>query len=401
MGYNINFEKKQICFVMNLFDTGLGIIYSLGPMEIPTIGLDFNRVMPGFKSRYCNAFICPHPVHQAEELLQFLLKEGKKLSNPGILFPASDIFVIFLSKFRDELKSCFHFILPSQEVIEAIVNKKKQYELAERAEIPYPKTFYPRNFDDIYKINKNLNYPVFIKPIYSYKWQEKFQGIKGFKVDNSEELESRFRQIHSASIEVMIQEIIPGPNTNHYKANVYINKKNELLALFTLRKIRQYPVEFGVGSCVESINYEELKELGLKFFKGINYQGVGSIEFKKDERDGKLKLIELNPRYWQQSYLATVCGINFPLIQYLDLTGQNPEPQTKFKIGVKWLDLIADFQSFWDYFSQHRLTPWQWFKSLKGVKSIANFALDDLGPFLETVEYGWKFMKMPLYLLRH
>lgn len=394
-------SEKSKAFIWGLFDTGVGIIHSLARSGIFTIGLDFDSKMPGFKSRYCKAMLCPHPIYEAEKLLQFLLTEGKRLQTRKVIFPASDVFVLFISRFRKELKPYFYFIMPSDEIVESIVNKRKQYELAEKAGIPYPQTFYPQTIDNLKKIKKNLKFPCFIKPVYSYKWQERFKGVKGFKVNNFEELESRFKQIHSTGIEIMIQEIIPGPNTNHYKVNVYINKNNQILALFTLRKIRQYPTEFGVGSCVESIYDKELAELGLKFFKAISYQGVGSVEFKKDERDGKLKLIELNPRYWQQNFLATVCGVNFPLIQYLDLTGQNPDPQTNFKIGIKWLDLIADFQAFWDYYKENRLTPWQWVKSLKGTKTIANFAWSDLRIFLGTIEYGRKFLKMPRYLMRH
>lgn len=387
-------------FVLGLFDTGWGVIRSLNKNGFRVVGFDFDRRMPGFTSNFCKAKLCPNPVHQPKELLGFLIAEKKRLTEPAILFPTSDAFVLFISRFRDELKQYFLFILPPEEVIELIINKKKQYELAEKANIPYPKTFFPQNVDDLAEIKKNLKFPVFIKPVYSYKWQQKFYGIKGFKVNNSEELKSTFTHIHSTGIEIMIQEIIPGSNTNHYKVNVYINENNEILVVFTLRKIRQYPTEFGVGSCVESIYDKELIALGLKFFREINYRGVGSIEFKRDERDGKLKLIELNPRYWQQNYLATVCGVNFPLIQYLDLIGQNPKPQTKFRIGVKWLDPIADFQSSWDYFKRGKLTPWQWFKSIKGTKTIANFAWDDWGPFLKTIEYGWKILKIPVYLIK-
>lgn len=401
MIHKLNFDKDHICFVLSLFDTGVGIIHSLVKAGVDIIGLDYTKKMPGFKSRYCKKKFCPHPINQAEELLQFLVNIGKDLKKPGIFFPASDVFLIFLSRFRNELKSYFHLILPSEEIVESIVNKRRQYELAKETGIPFPETFYPKTFDDLEKIKRNLDYPVFIKPIFSYKWQEIFPPIKGFKVNNEEELESKFTEVQAAGIEIMIQEIIPGPNINHYKVNVYIDKENKVLALFVLRKIRQYPVEFGVGCCVESINEEEVKELGLKFFKGINYRGVGSIEFKKDPRDGKFKLIELNPRYWQQNYLSTVCGINFPLIQYLDLTGQNPRPQMEFRAGLKWWDMVADFQSFWHYYRHGKLSPWQWLYSLRNTKSIANFSLADSYPFLESIEYGFKFMKLPIYLLRN
>ncbi len=397
----MNFERDHTAFVLGLFDTGLGAIRSLGRVGIPVVGLDFDPKMPGFKSKYCTAGLCPNPVHEPERMLDFLLLEGKKLSLPGILFPTSDAFVLFFSRYRKDLNDYFRFALPPPNVLEAIANKHCQYELAEKAGIPYPKTFYPENLDDLNRIKDEIDYPAFIKPYYSYLWQEKFPGIKGFKVYTSQELLRRFEEILPTGLQVMVQSIILGPNTNHFKVNVYIGKSGKPLAIFTLRKIRQYPTEFGVGTCVESIYYKELKELGLKFFKKINYIGIGSIEFKKDERDGKLKMIELNPRLWQQNIQATVCGINFPLIQYLDLTGQTIAPQTKFKEGVKWIDEIADLQSFWSYFRRGELSLWVWVRSWYGAKAFATFAWDDLEPFFQNNQFSFRYWKIPLYIWRH
>lgn len=397
----MNFERNHTAFVLGLFDTGLGAIRSLGRVGIPVVGFDSDPRMPSFKSRFCSSRLCPNPLQQPEELVKFLLSVGRRLDQPGILFPASDEFVLFLSRYRKELDDYFHLILPASNVLEAIANKHRQYELAEKAHITYPKTFYPENLADVKGIKDEIDYPAFIKPYYSHLWQEKFPGIKGFKVYTPQELLMRFKRILLTGLQVMVQSIILGPNTNHFKVNVYIGTSGKPLAIFTLRKIRQYPTEFGVGTCVESVYYEELKDLGLKFFKKINYHGIGSIEFKKDERDGKLKMIELNPRLWQQNIQATVCGINFALIQYLDLTGQNPVPQTKFEEGVKWIDEIADFQSFWTYFRKSELTPWAWLRSWRGKKTFSTFAWDDLGPFLRANEHGGKYLRLPLYLFRH
>ena len=145
----LNLKPLHCAFVLSLFDTGLGAIRSLGRAGIRVIGLDSNARMPGFESRYCAAKLCPDPVHQPDELVQFLLNEGRQLERPGVLFPASDAFVLFLSRCRDSLKAYFRFALPSPDMLEAIVNKHRQYELAQRVGTPYPQTFYPENREDV------------------------------------------------------------------------------------------------------------------------------------------------------------------------------------------------------------------------------------------------------------
>lgn len=389
-------------FVLSLFDTGVGAIRSLGRAGIPVIGLDTDPQMPGFRSRYCEARQCPHPIYAPEALLTFLIAEGKRLDAPGVLFPASDAFALFLSRYRQELEAYYYFILPEANVMEAIIDKRRQYEMAARTGTPYPTTLYPQTMEEVRQIKDQLQYPAFIKPCVGHLWREKFGGThKGFKVQNPAELLARYEEIFLTGLPALVQPVILGPNTNHFKVCAYINQQGQPLAVFTLRKLRQYPTEFGVGTLVESLHFPELAELGLNFFRGIDYRGIGSIEFKRDERDGQLKMIELNPRLWQQNIQATACGMNFPLIQYLDLTGNHPHAQMNFREGVCWLDAMADFQSFWDYHRQGKLSSWEWIRSWARARSFATFASDDLGPFLKANRCGAKYLRLPLYLVRH
>ena len=91
---------------------------SLGRAGIPVIGLDCNPRMPSFKSRYRTPKLCPDSVHQPDELLRFLLEEGKHLAHPGILIPASDTFVIFMARYRADLRQFFRFALLAETVLD-------------------------------------------------------------------------------------------------------------------------------------------------------------------------------------------------------------------------------------------------------------------------------------------
>lgn len=401
MAKHHNNNQRHTAWVLGMFDTGLAAVRSLGRVGIPVIGLDSNINMPGFKSKYCTTKLCPHPVNQQKELLNFLLEEGRHLDKPGIIFPTSDAFVLFISRHRNELATYFRFNIATEQVIEAMINKRRQYEMVEHIGIQYPKTFYPESYRDILSIKESIEYPSFIKPCIGHLWREKIGESKGYKVKSPLELQTRFEEIFSAGLQAMIQEIIPGPNTNHFKVCTYIDSQGDPLAVFTLRKIRQLPAEFGVGTMVESLYYPQLAELGLRFFRGIGYRGIGSIEFKIDCRDNHLKLIELNPRLWQQNAHATVCGMNFPLLQYIDLTQGNAERVNEFVVGIKWLDEVADLKTFLDRYQCGELTLWDWLQSLKGTRSFAKYALDDLGPFLTSIKYGMKIIDLLLYILRH
>ena len=46
----------------------------------------------------------------------------------------------------------------------AMVNKRKQYELAEQVGMPYAQTFYPETCEDVQCIKDRVEYPAIIKP---------------------------------------------------------------------------------------------------------------------------------------------------------------------------------------------------------------------------------------------
>lgn len=62
------------------------------------------------------------------------------------------------------LRDAFRSNLPPPEVLEAAVDKRKLYELADRVGVPHATTFCPETMDDKHRIEDELAYPVYLKP---------------------------------------------------------------------------------------------------------------------------------------------------------------------------------------------------------------------------------------------
>jgi D-aspartate ligase len=374
------------CFVLGLFDTGLAVVRALAREGIPVRGFDSQPARFGFRTRYGRPEVCPDPMAEPDALVTFLLSQAERLPVPPVLYSTSDAFVSAVSEGRDRLEKHFLLPLPSKAAVAAAMNKAQQYETAAAAGIPTATTYRPATFEDVVALSRQLMYPVIIKPEVGHLWRQGFSRDKAILVHNHEELTAHFREIFPSGHRALIQTVILGPNTNHCKVCAYIGRDGHPLGAMCMRKVRQYPTDFGVGTLMESVHEPELTELGLRFFTAMQWRGPGSIEFKRDDRDGKWKLIELNPRFWQQNALATDCGMNLPLLGYLELTGR-PTVVDRYTVGRRWIDEFRDQRSAWAHHREGRLTYTEWLRSLRGTRSFALFAVDDPMPFLASAWY--------------
>ena len=373
------------CFVLGLFDTGLAVVRALGRSGLTVFGFDHQRGEFGFQSKFGLHTVSPHP-HAAAELAEFLCERAREFSERPILYPTSDAFVTFVSENRDALEPHFRFALPSCKSVSVALNKAAMYALASDARVPIPRTQTPQTLDDVRQLAELVAFPAVIKPLVGHLWRERYRGDKAIRVDGASALVGWFEEILAAEQPALVQSLVVGPNTNHCKVCGYFDDKGQPRAVICMRKIRQYPVDFGVGTLMETVDEPDVRELGLRLFRALNWRGPGSIEFKRDDRDGLWKLIELNPRLWQQHGLAEVCGMNFPLLQYLDLIGA-PTTVDTYRAGVRWLDEFRDPRSAWEHRRRAALTFTDWGRSLIGVRGYALWAPDDPAPFLAAARH--------------
>jgi predicted ATP-grasp superfamily ATP-dependent carboligase len=240
--------------------------------------------------------------------------------------------------------------------------------------------------EDVRALAASFDYPVVVKPVVGHVWRERFRGEKAIRVDAPEALTRLYQQLLLAGQRAVMQSLITGPNSNHCKVCAYVDRTGHARAVICLRKIRQYPVDFGVGTLMESVDEPGLSALGLRFLRALDWRGPASIEFKRDGRDGGWKLIELNPRLWQQNALAGACGMDFPVLQYLDATGTAPT-MSCYRSRVRWLDEFRDPRSARAHVRAGALTVAQWARSLARVRVCALWAADDPAPFMAAARH--------------
>jgi D-aspartate ligase len=293
---------------------GLAAIRSLGRAGIAVLAVDHRPSALGFPPRYARAVPSPDPAVEPEAYVETLARQ-----EPGVLLPTHDPPLNAVARFRDRLDG-FRFPFPEWDVLERIQDKRHQLEAAVAAGVEVPETRHPGSATEARAAADELGYPVLVKPAEPVGFKRRF-GRQAFRLERPAEVERAYADAEEFA--PMVQELIPGGDDELYSVGSYLREDGEPLGLFSGRKLQQVPPGVGTARVGESVWVQEVVDAGLRLLKALGFHGISQVEFKRDPRDGRFKLMEVNPRLWQWHGLAVACGVDLPLIAYRDLAGED------------------------------------------------------------------------------
>jgi predicted ATP-grasp superfamily ATP-dependent carboligase len=162
-------------------------------------------------------------------------------------------------------------------------------------------------------------------------------------------LRARYDSVKAFTPEVVVQEMIEGPDTAKLVYLSCYGLTGKRLASCVVREIRTGPIYFGSASVVEPIDDPETDELSHRFLSNIGYAGICELEVKRDTRDGSVKLIEANPRYSGTADAAPYAGVDIGWLHYLDLIGVEVQSVRQHSRDFRHICLQRDFSSLRSY----------------------------------------------------
>src|SRR5262249_42238897 len=259
-----------------------------------------------------------------------LIELRRRHNEAPVIFPTRDFDVMFLHDHRQELRSLYR--LPQNSAVEFLLDKLTLFRIAREHCIPVPVTVVCSSIAEIDAQAQLLRFPQVVKPRIAAQWREKgtWEAVgarKALLVESAEELRAEYLRISSISPEIMLQQYVDGADSDVAVCCCFMNAKQEMAAYFTARKLRQNPPLFGTGCAVETVNVPEIVPLAKRLLQASGYCGIAEVEFKRDSRDGKWFLIEVNPRHWDQHEIGTHIGVNLSWIAYRDMIGSPCKPQ--------------------------------------------------------------------------
>jgi D-aspartate ligase len=365
--------------------TALSVARSLTDAGVPVFVLD-RRDSPARVSRLRKAFVDVGREEMQPRMLHWL-----RSGPPGaVVLACSDEGLELIARHRAELLELGYIPMEANdEALLAMLDKERTYALASEHGIPVPRARALRNQADVDAVSRELSYPCVLKPVHSHVFARRAQsGAKVLTADTPAELRAVFERMSAIGVEMLVTEVIAGPDDEYVSSYSYLDERGEPLLHFTKRKIRQYPNRFGIGTYHATTHDPEVADVGLRFVQAVGLRGLANVEFKRDGQDGQLKLIECNARFTMPNDLIRIAGIDLALFSYNRLLGRPTPPIDSYRVGIRLWDPLNDTRAFLGYRRSGELSFRRWIGSLLHPQHFPRARLDDPLPALVRVSQG-------------
>lgn len=301
---------------------GLAVVRSLGRSNIPTTVVSNKKGSISFYSKYCTT----------KRVTEYNDEFFSGLTDDDLILPTRDDEMLLFAK--NAPRYDYSLAFPRYEELNAVIDKSQLMRYAIQHRLPVPATFFVDERTHIQDISDSLPYPVIIKP-------NRGTGGRGIiqvkSPDKLAEIYATHRQQFGPS---MIQESIPFKT--RYSAAALINQNREIQRICVIQEKRTYPLHTGPGCFVETVANDEIVDLTCTILKDLNIWGVAELDFVIDERDGKPRFLEINPRFWGSVQCAVTAGVDFPFLLYEIAIGNPIGVSYDYRQGITARNVLFD-----------------------------------------------------------
>jgi D-aspartate ligase len=280
---------------------------------------------------------------QRDLLVDRLMRFGSSRPSPPVLFYQGTPDLLTVSRNRERLAQAFRFPIADAALVEELTDKAAFHALAERLCLPVPATRRLRPRADPTGWEVDLRFPLILKPVIRQPehWSRVAPKAKALKVGTRDDLRSIWPRLMAADVDLLAQELVLGPESMIESYHTYVDERKAVVADFTGRKLRTRPAEFGNSTAVTITDAPDVAALGRQVVQRLGLVGVAKLDFKRTG-DGRLLLLEVNPRFTLWHHPAAVAGLNIPAIVFADLTGGERPPTARPRPGTRWCDPWED-----------------------------------------------------------
>ena len=370
--------------VLHCSKAGLAVARGLGAAGIPSIGVGYGRGQVALGSRHVReALWAPDPERDETGFVEFLLALAPRFAG-AVLFPTDDASLLAVAKHKEQLAPQFRVVAAEWTVVQQLLEKVHTYEVAHRSGVLAPRVRVITDVADAVAFAGEVGYPCLVKPSLGHTFFKRF-GRKMLLAGSRDELVAAIEGCAGYDDELMLSEFIPGDDQSGANYNSFYLDGRPLQE-FTAQKVRLKPQGIGFPTAVVTRALPEIIEAGRIMLGAFGFEGFSCMEFKRDARDGRYKLMEINARHNFSGMLALSCGINFPELSYRAALGEPiAVPSRAVAEGRYWVDEERDFTGLVRSLVQGPRAAREYIRPYLGPRTLAVGSIADPKPALRLI----------------
>jgi len=311
-------EPLTILLIDGESDYAAGVVRSLGSVRgVRQILLSAVPKAALRHSRYVTLFEAIQRADDGDWLRA--IQESVRRHSPDVILAAGEVGIRFLCQHRKELE-CLAAVLPvpAPEVFETACDKGRLAELLARTPgLNTPYTVVEPVLPGARPLLERLTFPILMKPRYG-------AGGVGIRVfQNRAEYESFVQRVPKVLEGCILQSLIPGHDID---CSVLCHS-GRIVAHTIQTELVRTEGRFTAPTGIRFLRDSRVLEQAERLMATLGWNGVAHIDLRHDESDGKIKIIEINPRFWGSLLGSLAVGVNFAHLSCLAAMGRDfPAP---------------------------------------------------------------------------
>ena len=301
--------------------TGLAMARALARHGVPVLGVDSLRRRHIGHSGAFHLLLC-RDGFRTPAFVEWLESLAHALPRRPVLFLSMDEHVSIVGEHGQHLRSLYQLDLPTPDAVDLLMNKQRFTAHARERGWPVPQTLFADTEAELEAGLADLIFPVVLKPRIKNSLFRLHSPAKAFHCADPSAARDAYRLVAQWEPEVVVQQWIPGGDSEVWFSFHYFDHKLEEVAAFEGRKIRQWVPECGSTSSAIGVPVARVSDLSRTILRETGCVGLGSVEYKRDPRTDTFYIMEPTVgRANLQVGVAIANGVNIIARGYFHLIG--------------------------------------------------------------------------------
>ena len=365
-----NYRGKKVLLIDGGSRQVLPLIKEFGKLQCDVTVYCGSKLDVGYVSKYTKHKILGcFDMHKQDETYKGISKVIRN-GHYDIVIPMNDFAAGILAKHKQLLSKYAYICVNDLPIFRLASDKLQTMRICMEENIPCPQTAVVDNIGE-YDFTK-WKFPLVIKPRSGY-------GANGFSIVKSiDELQRMFDATQKKFGLSLVQEYIP-QSSKQYQVEMFMDRNGVCKSFVLMDKIRWYPINGGSSTLNVTVKDEIIKKDCIKLLSKMKWRGYASLDLIRDPRDGKAKILEINPRINGTIKICFYAGVNMALLHLQDAFGDAVTNYPNYKEGVSLRYIHTDILWFLKSKERFRTSP-SWFSWKNTTDEILSFP--DIKPFL-------------------